>query len=53
MPNSKPEVKAEPIIGISAFPSKMDPIPFFDSADREAGEEAASGALRYRCWGLG
>jgi len=53
LPNSKPEVKAEPIIGISAFPSKMDPIPFFDSADREAGEEAASGALRYRCWGLG
>lgn len=53
MPNSKPEVKAEPIIGISAFPSKMDPIPFFDSADREAGEEVASGALRYRCWGLG
>lgn len=31
----------------------MDPIPFFDSADREAGEEVASGALRYRCWGLG
>jgi hypothetical protein len=53
LPNSKPEVKAEPIIGISAFPSKMDPIPFFDSADREAGEEVASGALRYRCWGLG
>lgn len=53
LPNSKPDVRAEPIVGSSAVPSKMDPIPFFDSADREAGEEAASGALRYRCWGLG
>ena len=51
--NSRPDVKVEQPTAAMAEPKISAPNPFYDEEDAEAGDEPASGALRYRRWALG